>query len=325
MKLNAITMGDPAGIGPEIAMKGLMNNETYRNNTLIIGSEKVLRYYSDLLKNPYPLNVISEPEAFEKDKINLIHAVDLSMEDFTIGEVSGIAGDAAYRYLERAIALAVEKRIEAVITGPLNKEALHKGGHYYDGHTEIFTDLTGTKTYAMMLWSEFMSVVHVSTHVSLREATDRVKKDRVMDCIKLGHDAIKQMGVDNPKVAVAGLNPHAGESGLFGHEDRDEIAPAVEEAKANGYNVSGPLPPDTVFLQASKGVYDIVVAMYHDQGHIPMKLLAFDSGVNITLGLPIIRTSVDHGTAFDIAGQGIASEKSMIHALKVSTRLTTQK
>jgi len=321
MKINAITMGDPAGIGPEIAVKGLMSNETYRNNTLIMGSEKVVRYYSEMLDNPYGLAVINNPEEFKAGKINVINSVDISMDDFTVGEVSAIAGDAAYQYLEQAISLAMEDRLGAVITAPLNKEALHKGGHFYDGHTEIFAELTGTKKYTMMLWSNIMSVVHVSTHVSLREATNRVKKNRVMDCIKLAHDAMAKMGIENPKIAVAGLNPHAGESGLFGDEDIEEIQPAVKEAQEKGYNVSGPLPPDTVFLQASKGTYDIVVAMYHDQGHIPMKLLAFDSGVNVTLGLPIIRTSVDHGTAFDIAGQGIANEESIIAALDVCTRL----
>lgn len=321
MKLNAITIGDPAGIGPEIAIKGLMSNKTYRNNTLIVGSESILKYYSHQLKNPYTLNVIEEPEEFKADQINVMNAVDLSLDDFKIGEVSAVAGDAAYRYLEKSIGLAMEDRLGAVITGPLNKEALHKGGHFYDGHTEIFAELTGTKKYTMMLWSDLMAVVHVSTHVALREACDLVKKERVYDCIQLAQDAMLRMGVETPKIAVAGLNPHSGESGLFGNEDRDEITPAIEQAVKEGMNVSGPVPPDTVFLQASKGKYDAVVAMYHDQGHIPMKLLAFDSGVNVTLGLPIIRTSVDHGTAFDIAGQGIANEESILAALEVSTRL----
>lgn len=321
MKLNAITIGDPAGIGPEVAIKGLMSNETYRKNTVIIGSESILSYYSDQLESPYALNVIDAPEDFVSGQINVINAVELSLGDFNIGEVSSKAGDAAYRYLEKAIGLAMEDRLGAIITGPLNKEALHKGGHFYDGHTEIFAELTGTKKYTMMLWSDLMAVVHVSTHVALREACDRVKKARVYDCIQLAQDAMLRMGIEEPKIAVAGLNPHSGESGLFGNEDRDEITPAIEQAKEEGLNVAGPVPPDTVFLQASKGRYDAVVAMYHDQGHIPMKLLAFDSGVNVTLGLPIIRTSVDHGTAFDIAGQGIANEESILAALDVSTRL----
>lgn len=321
MGINALTMGDPAGIGAEIALKALMENETYRKQTLIIGSEDVLRHYSKLLENCIPLNVIDNPEDFDPEKINLIHVVELSMADFNIGEVSAVCGDAAYRYVKVAIDLAKESRIDAVITGPLNKEALHKGGHFYAGHTEIFGELTGTEKFTMMLWSDLLSVVHVSTHVSLRKACDLVKKERILDCITLAHDALIKMGVDDPKIAVAGLNPHSGEAGLFGNEDKDEIEPAVIKATELGYQVFGPLPPDTVFLQASQGKYDCVVAMYHDQGHIPMKLLAFDSGVNVTLGLPVIRTSVDHGTAFDIAGKGIASDESMLAALDVCSRL----
>lgn len=322
MTVNAITIGDPAGIGPEIALKGLAKNNHYRENTLIIGSKEILSYYAELLGLDIALAFIKKPEEFEKGKINVLDTAEVSLDDITIGEVSAKAGDAAYQYLERAIHLSLDNRLDSIITGPLNKEALHKGGHHYDGHTEIFADLTGTKKYTMMLWSDKMSVVHVSTHVSLREACNRVKTDRVFDCIELAHAAMKQMGVKEPKIAVAGLNPHSGESGLFGSEDIEEITPAVSKGKEAGYNVEGPLPPDTVFLNASKGKYDTVVAMYHDQGHIPMKLLAFDSGVNVTLGLPIIRASVDHGTAFDIAGQGIASEESILAALDVGTRLS---
>lgn len=322
MAVNAITIGDPAGIGPEIALKGLAKNKRYRENTLIVGSKGILTYYAELLALDFSLKIIQEPEEFEKGKINVLDTADVSLEDITIGEVSAKAGDAAYQYLERAIRLSLDNRLDAIITGPLNKEALHKGGHHYDGHTEIFADLTETKKYTMMLWSEKMSVVHVSTHVSLREACNRVKTERVFECIELVHDAMKQMGIDEPKIAVAGLNPHSGESGLFGNEDKDEIAPAVVQANEAGYNVEGPVPPDTVFLKATQGQYDSVVAMYHDQGHIPMKLLAFDSGVNVTLGLPIIRASVDHGTAFDIAGKGIAKEESILAALDVGTRLS---
>jgi 4-hydroxythreonine-4-phosphate dehydrogenase len=200
----------------------------------------------------------------------------------------------------------------------LNKEALHLGGHNYDGHTEIFATLTNTKKYTMMLWSDKLKVVHVSTHVSLKEACNRVKKDRVLDTIILADTNLKRMGIKNPRIAVAGLNPHAGESGIFGDEEIKEIGPAIEAAKEMGLDVYGPEAPDTVFLKGYRGQYDIVVAMYHDQGHIPMKMMAFDSGVNITLGLPIIRTSVDHGTAFGKAGKGTASEESMIEAIKAA-------
>lgn len=319
--LNAITMGDPAGIGPEVAIKGLVNNETYRNNTFIIGSKSILEHYSKLLDNSYELNIIESPEDFELGKINIMDAVKLSLKELEIGKVSALGGDSAFKYLEKAIELANQGQIASVITGPLNKAALHQAGHLYDGHTEIFAELTGTDKYTMMLWSDIMAVVHVSTHVSLREACDLVKEERVYDCIHLAQDAMLKLGIEKPKIAVAGLNPHAGEGGLFGDEEVKEVTPAIERAKREGIDVSGPQPPDTVFLQASQGHYDIVVAMYHDQGHIPMKLLAFDEGVNVTLGLPIIRTSVDHGTAFDIAGKGIASEESIIAALDLSSRL----
>lgn len=321
MKPFVITMGDPAGIGPEISLKALIANKFYRDNTIIIGNTAILEHYSNQLNYSIPLNVISEPEMFEKGKINIISGDELSVDDITVGKVSAAGGDSAFKYVEKAILYAMDKRITAIITGPLNKEALHLGGHYFDGHTEIFGQMTGTEKYTMMLWSDQLSVVHVSTHVSLRKACSLVKKDRIKDCIALADDALKRMGIATPHIAVAGLNPHSGESGLFGFEDEKEIKPAVDEAACEGYKVTGPLPPDTVFMQASKGKFDCVVAMYHDQGHIPMKLLAFDSGVNVTLGLPVIRTSVDHGTAFDIAGKGIASEESLLAALAVCERL----
>lgn len=317
MKKTLITMGDPAGVGPEISLKAVESNKELLNNTIIVGSAGILEYYKKLLNTPSPFNVIEKVSEFKEDHVNIIDAVKLDTSVIKIGEVSPVAGDAAYKYLEKAIGISMAKEAGPVVTAPLNKEALHLGGHNFDGHTEIFATLTNTKKYTMMLWSEIMSVVHVSTHCSLREACDRVKKDRVLDVIHLGHEALKNLGVESPKMAVAGLNPHSGENGLFGREDMDEIAPAVLQAKSEGINIDGPVAPDTVFLKASQKKYDMVVAMYHDQGHIPMKLLAFDSGVNITLGLPIIRTSVDHGTAFDIAGKGIAREESMLWALKL--------
>ncbi|NMD38986.1 MAG: 4-hydroxythreonine-4-phosphate dehydrogenase PdxA [Christensenellaceae bacterium] len=320
MKKTLITMGDPAGVGPEISLKAVESDPKLLNSTVIVGSLGILKYYKELLKSPSPFNVIENMADFKEGHVNIIDVLDLDFDKIKIGEVSPIAGNAAYQYLEKAIGLSMAKEAGPVVTGPLNKEALHLGGHNYDGHTEIFATLTKTPKYTMMLWSEIMSVVHVSTHCSLRDACDRVKKERVLDVIHLGYQALKNLGVEEPKLAVAGLNPHSGENGIFGSEDIEEITPAIEAAKAEGINVEGPVPPDTVFLKASKGKYDLVVAMYHDQGHIPMKMLAFDSGVNTTLGLPIIRTSVDHGTAFDIAGKGIAREESMLWALKLGTR-----
>lgn len=319
MSYNVITIGDPAGIGPEIAIKSLIENDKFRQNTIIIGSQKILKYYSEKMNHTYELNIIKDVNEFEQNMINILHVVDIDFDDIKIGKISSIAGDAAYKYLEKAIDLAMSKKIQAVVTGPLNKEALHLGGHNYDGHTEIFANLTNTSKYTMMLWSQKMAVVHVSTHVSLREACDLVKKKRVLECIELADSGMKKMGITKPKIAVAGLNPHSGESGLFGNEEIDEIIPAIKKATKKGYNVEGPVPPDTVFLKAFEKEYDIVVTMYHDQGHIPMKLLDFDLGVNTTLGLPIVRTSVDHGTAFDIAGKGVASAASLLKALEVAT------
>ena len=319
-----ITMGDPAGIGPEISLKAIDARDEYKQSVLIYGSYNVLKYYHDLLGMQTPLVQIDKVADFQPGKINVISVVGLTLgKDLEIGKVSPVAGDAAYRYLERAIGDAMQGDLEVITTAPLNKEALHKGGHMFDGHTEIFATLTQTKSYTMMLWSEKMSVVQVSTHCSLRQACDRAKKPRILECIHLAQQAMQQLGVETPRIAVAGLNPHSGENGLFGTEDLEEIAPAVAAAQAEGLHVDGPVPPDTVFLKAYKGVYDIVVAMYHDQGHIPMKMMAFDSGVNVTLGLPIIRTSVDHGTAFDIAGKGIANVESMLYAVDLGKRFAS--
>lgn len=312
-----ITMGDPAGIGCEVALKALRNEE-FRKKSIVFGSSEIIQHFKELLNMDKEIKIIDDIKDFDQDYINIVNVLDISLNDFEFGKVSALCGDAAYRYVESAIEWAMDKKIKAVVTGPLNKEALHLGGHNYDGHTEIFATLTNTNKYTMMLWSDKLKVVHVSTHVSLREACDRVKKDRVLDTIILADTNLKRMGIKKPKIAVAGLNPHAGESGLFGDEEIKEITPAIEAAREMGLDVYGPEAPDTVFLKGYRGQYDIVVAMYHDQGHIPMKMMAFDSGVNITLGLPIIRTSVDHGTAFGKAGKGTASEESMIEAIKAA-------
>ncbi len=319
-----ITMGDPAGIGPEISLKAMTEYHEFINSTIIYGSYDILKYYHEMMKVSIPLVKIESPADFQNDKINVISVLDLSFKDLEIGEVSAVAGDAAYRYVEKAIGDALIGEISIVTTAPLNKEALHKGGHNFDGHTEIFATLTQTKKYTMMLWSEQMAVVHVSTHCSLREACNRVTKARVLECIHLAKDALEKLGIKQPRIAVAGLNPHSGEAGIFGTEEIEEITPAIEIAKKEGIIVDGPVPPDTVFLKNYQGKYDIVVAMYHDQGHIPVKMIAFDSGVNVTLGLPIIRTSVDHGTAFDIAGKGIAKVDSMYYALKLGKQFLMQ-
>ena len=249
------------------------------------------------------------------------------MDKLKRGEVSAMCGEAAFQYVAKVIHLAMEHKVDATVTNAFNKEAVNLAGHHYSGHTEIYAEMTGTKNYTMMLAHENLRVVHVSTHVSLREACDRVKKQRVLDVIRIADKACKELGIKEPKIGVAGLNPHSGEHGLFGHEEIDEIIPAIEAAQAEGINADGPVPPDSLFSKARGGWYDIVVAMYHDQGHIPLKVVGFVynqekhawdavSGVNITLGLPIIRVSVDHGTAFDQAGTGTASELSLRNSIE---------
>ncbi|RKO65792.1 4-hydroxythreonine-4-phosphate dehydrogenase PdxA [Desulfofundulus salinus] len=320
--LVAITMGDPAGVGAEISLKAASSTQlSDMARILILGSGPVLEYYRKLLKISFPLKEIKTPEQYEEGYINFISVNKLSLSDFEAGKVSPVCGRAAYEYLEVGVKLALEGKISAIATAPINKEALHKAGLDYSGHTEILARLTGAADYAMMLVSGTLRIIHVSTHVALKKACELVKKERVYKVIKLADKAVKALGIPAPRIAVAGLNPHAGEGGLFGREEREEIRPGIEKAREEGVQVSGPLPPDTVFLKAYKGHYDAVVAMYHDQGHIPVKILGFETGVNITVGLPIIRTSVDHGTAFDIAGRGIADERSMVEAVKIAVKL----
>ena len=260
----------------------------------------------------------------------------VEMDKLELGKVSKIAGNAAFEYVKKVIELALEGKIDATVTNALNKEAINLAGHHYSGHTEIYADFTKTKKYTMMLAHENLRVVHVSTHVSLREACERCKKERIYDVIKIAEDACKKLGIKEPKIGVAGLNPHCGENGLFGTEEIEEIIPAIEKAQKEGINVFGPIPPDTIFSKARGGWYDIVVAMYHDQGHIPLKVIGFVynqeknkweavAGVNITLGLPIIRSSVDHGTAFDQAGTGMANELSLINAIDYAIKLANNK
>ena len=259
---------------------------------------------------------------------------NIDMNAFAFNAVSAMTGKASFEYVAKVIELAMNGSIDATITGPIHKEAIQKAGYHYAGHTEIYGDLTGTKDYAMMLADGDFRVVHVSTHVSLLNAIKRVKKERVLKVIELANEALKRIDIAHPRIAVAGLNPHAGENGLFGTEEIDEIIPAIQAARNAGINAEGPFPPDTIFPKMRGGQYDITVCMYHDQGHIPTKLLGFNynhqkgvweglSGVNITLGLPIIRVSVDHGVAFDKGGKGEANADSMIQAIKYGTRLSS--
>ena len=325
-----ITMGDPAGIGPEITLKALANpNILSICRPVIIGDVAVLKKMADIIGFQRPFRAISSisEASFESGEVNVLEMNKVDIDTLSFGVVSKQAGEAAFRYVEKAIELALSGEIDATVTNPLNKEAIHLAGHDFPGHTEIYAELTNTKKYTMLLADRDLKVVHVSTHVSLREACDRVKKDRVLEVIRIADKACKDMGIESPKVGVAGLNPHSGENGLFGMEEIEEIIPAVEAAKEEGILADGPVPPDSLFSKARGGWYDIVVAMYHDQGHIPLKVSGFVydkalniwtavEGVNITLGLPIIRTSVDHGTAFGKAGKGTADEKSLVNAIE---------
>jgi len=312
-----ITIGDVAGIGPEIILKAL-KNRTFIEKSIVYGSVDALKYYNETFHYGLSVHEINDCDEFEEGKVNVIDPVHITMDQFKIGQLSEKSGNAAFLYLKKAIEDANKHKIDSIVTAPLNKEALHMAGHMFAGHTEILAELTNTKEYAMLLWSENLKTIHVSTHCSLRQACDKAKKERVESVIKLAAETLLKANIPNYRIAVAGLNPHAGENGLFGEEEIREIIPAIKQCQKQGISVEGPFPPDTIFLRCLKGEYNLVVAMYHDQGHIPLKLLAFDAGVNMTVGLPFVRTSVDHGTAFDIAGKNIANESSMIKAIEAA-------
>lgn len=335
-----ITMGDPAGIGPEITVKALADPRIYGTcRPVVIGDAAVMEQAAAIVRKEgitiHPVQELSEA-VYEYGMIDVYDKKVTDLKGLKLGEVSAVAGESAFQYVKEVIRLAMEGQVDATVTNALNKEAINLAGHPYSGHTEIYADFTGTKKYTMMLAHENIRVVHVSTHVSLREACDRVKKDRVLEVIRIADRAVKELGIENPKIGVAGLNPHSGENGLFGREEIEEIIPAIEAAKEEGICAEGPVPPDTIFSKARGGWYDIVVAMYHDQGHIPLKLVGFVydrekgkweavAGVNITLGLPVIRTSVDHGTAFDQAGKGTANELSLVNAIDYAVKLSVAK
>jgi len=336
----AITMGDPASIGPEITVKALARQEIYQIcRPLVVGDACMLERARRVtrLEDIRVHRVTASTEAeYAPGTIDVLDMRLVDAEALPVGRVSAAAGEAAFRYVEKAIALAMADEVDGTVTNAFNKEAVNLAGHHFSGHTEVYAAYTHTKNYTMMLARGDLRVVHVSTHVSLREACDRVKKDRVLEVIRIAWQACRDLGIDRPRVGVAGLNPHSGENGLFGREEIEEIIPAIEAARAQGVEVDGPVPPDTVFSKARGGWYDIVVAMYHDQGHIPLKLLGFVynrerrawdtvDGVNITLGLPIVRVSVDHGTAFDQAGSGSASPSSLINAIGYAARLAVRR
>ncbi len=323
-KIIAVTMGDPAGIGPEIIIKSLAEGELSGASAVVVGCVQTMRRILALNIVPaVELNVIDKPAdaVFTPGVINII---DEPLEDpqaLKPGVVQAQAGDLAYRCIQKATALAMAGEVHAIATAPLNKEALHSAGHLYPGHTELLAKLTNSRDYAMVLYTDKLKVIHVSTHIALRKFLDTLNRDRVETVIEMADVFLKRVGFSHPRIAVAGVNPHAGENGLFGDEEITIVSPSVEAMKAKGIDVYGPCPPDTVYLQAYEGQYDMVVAMYHDQGHIPLKLLGFYDGVNITAGLPFIRTSADHGTAFDIAWTGKAKCESMAISIQLAMQL----
>lgn len=331
--LVAITMGDPAGVGPEIILKALAVEELLGIcRPLIIGDRRILERavgWMETGSEPQPLRfeAVSIPQdaRYQPGMLALLDLHNAAPEECPVGQVSAASGKAAVEYVSCACDLAMQGQVDAIVTAPLNKAAMNLAGFHYAGHTELLAERTGASRVSMLLVGPKLRVVHVSTHVSLQEAIRRVTRERVEQVIDLADQSVRALGVARPRIAVAGLNPHAGEGGLFGDQESREIIPAIQAARKRGLDVSDPQPPDTVFLRAVRGEFDIVVAMYHDQGHIPMKLLAFDEGVNVSMGLPIIRTSVDHGTAFDIAGTGKARETSLLAAIDVAVKMVRAK
>ncbi len=337
--LIGISIGDPAGIGPEITAKALSHAEVYELcRPLVVGEIETMRQVIEFSGLGLKTNSASSSGEgmYRFGTIDILDLNNLDATKIRHKTVSAECGRASFEYVKKVIELALAKEIDATVTGPINKEAINLAGFHYSGHTEIYADFTRTKDYAMMLLHGQFRVIHVSTHVSLREACNRVRRDRVYRVIQLGCETLGRLGIEGPRIGVAGLNPHAGEGGLFGREEIEEIDPAVKQAREDGLSVEGPLPPDTVFSKMQGGQFDLVVVMYHDQGHIPTKLLGFQydektktwgsiSGVNITCGLPIVRVSVDHGTAFGKAGEGRANPESMVEAIKVAARLAVNR
>ena len=326
-KMIAVTMGDPAGIGPEIIIKSLAEGALSGAPVVVVGCAQTLRRILALNITPRAeLRIINHPAeaSFSPATINVIDEPLSDPQGLRPGEVQAQAGDLAFRCIRRATALALEGAVAAIATAPLNKEALHLAGHAYPGHTEQLAHLTQTTDYAMVLYTEKLKVIHITTHISLRQFLDTLNQPRIETVIGVADRFLRRVGYPRPRIAVAGVNPHAGENGLFGDEEIRIVAPAVAAMRAKGVEVTGPCPPDTVFMQCHEGMYDMVVAMYHDQGHIPLKLLGFYDGVNITAGLPFIRTSADHGTAFDIAWTGKAKSESMATSIELAMHIAQE-
>lgn len=314
----AITMGDPAGVGAEVIVKAAAElSPEDRAGLLVIGSAETLEHA--IKATGVSLRLTTEASA--GGNLLRLDNVEVPGMPLPFGKLDPAGGEASYRYIARAVDLSMSGSAAGIVTAPINKEALNLAGHHYDGHTGMLAHLTGSRSSFMLLASERLKVIHVSTHVSLKDAIGRATPERILETIRTGHAHLKRTGYENPRIAVAGINPHCGENGLFGREDDLQVAPAVEMARKEGIDVVGPISADTLYYRAYSGAFDLVVAQYHDQGHIPIKLVAFDTAVNVSLGLPIDRTSVDHGTAFDLAGTGRANHVNMLAAIAYARKL----
>ena len=322
----AISMGDPAGVGPEVTAKALAQDEVWDCcRPLVVGDAETLKKALALLELPLHLHIVQDvtEAGFDAAAPDVLDPGDVDVAGVLPGQVSAQAGAAAVSYVERATQLALRGKVGAIVTGPINKAAIQAAGSPHIGHTEMLAELTGERRVTTMLATTGLRVVHVTRHVPLQDVAKHITREQVLETIRLTQSGLSAMGFPEPRVAVAALNPHGGDGGLVGREEIEEIGPAVETARAEGINADGPIPADSVFFRAIRGEFDVVVAMYHDQGHIPIKTHGFERSVTVTLGLPIVRTSVDHGTAFDIAWQGVASEESMVEALRLAAQMAS--
>ncbi|RLB07379.1 MAG: 4-hydroxythreonine-4-phosphate dehydrogenase PdxA [Deltaproteobacteria bacterium] len=325
----AITMGDPAGIGPEIIVKALGEREVFAKcRPLVLGDGGIFSHTIHWMEAPLVIKRIKGPEEgeFAPGVLNLIPLTDLPHERISVGKPYKEGGKAAYIYIQRGVTMAKEGTVDALVTAPISKEALNSAGYHYPGHTELLADMTGTKDFVMMLVGPKLRVALVTIHIPLREVSSSLTIEKIRKTIEITFHSLQDyFGIRTPKLAVAALNPHAGEGGLFGFEEEEIILPAIWECRREGIELDGPFPPDSLFFHAAQGKYDAVISMYHDQGLIPLKLLHFKEGVNVTLGLPIVRTSVDHGTGYDIAGHGVADPTSLINAIVLAAQMAMTK
>ncbi|MBH57874.1 MAG: 4-hydroxythreonine-4-phosphate dehydrogenase PdxA [Planctomycetaceae bacterium] len=325
LPIYTISIGDPAGIGPEVTVKACRDSALHvLGRWVIVGEAWQVQELAELYGLQVDQVIQSIEELADDSKVAVLDAGLISKDDFEVGRVNANCGHASIQYVKMAAELCIAGKSQAIVTGPISKEAVAASGiDGFCGHTEYITELCGLETCRMMLWNKTVCVIHVSTHCSLLDAVTKVDQHRILQTIEIGHQAMLDLGFENPHLCICGLNPHAGENGMFGREEIELIIPAVEQAQAQGINITGPYPADTLFMQAVRGKCDMVIAMYHDQGHVPMKLYDFEHTVNVTLGLPIVRCSVDHGTAFDIAGKGIADPVDMQTAMNLAVELTS--